>query len=426
MRHCAYVLGLISLVVVFSHAGMALGQGYGSDLQNVMGPASGGMAGVSTARPQDVPSAIFGNPATLAQFEGTQFTLGGAWIEGYPTVVNDGSLNQLSPGTPFNATSRTQGGVASEIGVAQDLRPLGLPGTMGMGLAGLSNLGDEYRGRVPESANPAAFNNLNDESAAYMILGLNMGAGFQLTDRLSVGAAMTLGTGFEQLAFIGPVSGSAMVNAYALRGTVGVDYDVDDCNTVGFYYQSKMGFDFPNAVRVGTNYHDVKIAQPTTFGFGIANRSLMDGNLLIAADVYYKLWEDAALWQDVWLNQWALAVGTQLTRGKMKYRLGYSWNSNPTNHEVGTSFDGIPVSRDQLQFYQASILPAVNQNRITGGIGRQDFLLPGMDLDLFAGGMLPASDNFGPHNSASLAVYYIGMGMTWRFDSCKQQVEAEK
>jgi len=237
---------------------------------------------------------------------------------------------------------------------------------------------------------------------------------------------MTLGTGFEQFAFIGPVVSSAMVNAYALRGTVGVDYDLDDRNTVGFYYQSKMGFDFPSGFRVGTNYQDVKIAQPTTFGLGIANRSLMDGNLLIAADAYYKLWEDAALWQDFFVNQWAIAIGTQLTRGKMKYRLGYSWNSNPTNHDVGTSFDGIPVLKDQLQFYQAAILPAVNQNRITGGVGRQDFLLPGMDLDLFAGGMLPASDNFGPHNSASMASYYIGMGMTWRFDSSKQHADEDK
>ncbi len=418
MRYSTHILGLIIIVVVAAHAGLAHGQGYGSDLQNIMGPASGGMAGVSTARPQDVPSAIFGNPATLTQFEGTQFTLGGGWIEGYPTVTNDGSLNQVSPGTPFSATSRTQGGVASEIGVAQDLHAIGVAGTMGMGLAGLSNLGDEYRGRVPESS--MFFNNLNNESASYLVLGLNVAAGFQLTDRLSVGAAATLGTGFEQLAFIGPVTGSAMVNAYALRGTVGVNYDLDDCNTLGFYYQSKMSFDFPNAIRVGTNYQDVRMAQPTTLGLGIANRSLMDGNLLIAADAYYKLWQDAALWQDVWLNQWAFAVGTQYTSGNTKYRLGYSFNSNPTNHEVGTSFDGIGgLTRDQIQFYQAAILPAVNQNRITGGIGRQDFLLPGMDLDLFAGGMLPASDNFGPHNSASLAVYYIGMGMTWRFDACK-------
>ena len=250
-----------------------------------------------------MPSALFGNPATLAQFQGTQFTLGGGWVEGYPTISNDGSLNTLSPGTPFHVTSRTEGAAATEIAATQDLRPLGMPGTMGLGIAGISGGGAEYRGEVPENGF------LNNESGEYLVLGINLGAGFQLTDRLSVGATMTLGTGFEQLGFVGPIVSSAMVNAYALRGTVGFDYELNDCNTVGFYYQSKMSFSFPDAIRVGTNYQDVRIAQPTTFGLGIANRSLMDGNLLLAADVYYKLWEDAALWQDIMVNQWALALG---------------------------------------------------------------------------------------------------------------------
>ena len=85
------------------------------------------------------------------------------------------------------------------------------------------------------------------------MLGINLGAGFQVTDRLSVGATMTLGTGFEQLGFVGPLVNSAMVNAYALRGTVGVDYDLNECTTLGFYYQSKMSFNFPDAVAVGSS-----------------------------------------------------------------------------------------------------------------------------------------------------------------------------
>ena len=76
-----------------------------------------------------------------------------------------------------------------------------------------------------------------------------------------------------------------------------------------------MSFQFPDAVVVAGNYRDLRIDQPETVGFGFANRSLMDGNLLIAGDVYYKLWENAALWQDVFVNQWAFAFGTQLTRG---------------------------------------------------------------------------------------------------------------
>ncbi len=410
MRPFKYALGLAILFAVSAHAGLARGQGYGTDLQNVMAPASGGMAGVSIARPQDVPSAIFGNPAALAQFQGTQFTLGGGWAEGYPTVTNNGVGNG---GVPFSATSRTEGGAATEIGVAQDLRALGLAGTLGLGLAGISGGGAEYRGDVP-----GAF--INNESNDYLVLGINVGAGFQLNDRLSVGATMTLGSGFEQLGLVGPIVGSAMVNGYALRGTLGFDYELNDCNTLGFYYQSKMSFDFPNALRVGTTYYDCRIAQPTTLGLGIANRGLMEGKLLIAADVYYKLWDDAALWQDIMVNEWAFAVGAQLTRDEMKYRVGYSYNSNPINHSVGSSFDGIPgpIASD-IQLFQASCAPYVNQHRITGGIGRQDLLFQGLDLDLFAGGLLPASDSFGKNNSASLALYYVGVGLTWRYDAAK-------
>jgi long-chain fatty acid transport protein len=422
MRKRAHVLDLAIIIAVAAHANLARGQGYGSNLQNVMAPASGGMAGVSIARPQDVPSAIFGNPAALTQFEGTQFTLGGAWAEGYPTVTNDGSLNRQSPGTPFSATSRTQGGTVPEIGVTQDLRAIGMAGTLGLGIAALSNCGAEYRGGVPESPDL-----LNNTSGQYFVLGINLGGGFKVTDRLSVGAVMTLGSGYEQLGFTAPAISSAMVSDFALSGTVGVDYDLNDCNTVGFYYQSKMSFDYLNGVRLGSNYQDVRIDQPATLGLGIANRSLMDGNLLIAADVYYILWENAALWQDVMVNEWAFAVGAQLTRGKMKYRAGYSFNSNPTNHNVGNNFDGIiGVGADAIQLYQASSVPFINQHRIAGGIGRQDLLIPGLDIDLFAGGLLPASDSFGEHNTASLAIYYLGAGLTWRYDACRQHADAEQ
>jgi hypothetical protein len=103
----------------------------------------------------------------------------------------------------------------------------------------------------------------------------------------------------------------------------------------------------------------------------------------------------------------------------MKYRVGYSFNSNPMNHSVGGSLDGIGTASDFVQLFQASSAPFVNQNRITGGIGRQDLLLPGLDLDLFGGGLLRESDNFGRFNSASLAMYYVGLGLTWRYDACK-------
>lgn len=379
------------------------GQGYGTDTQNVLTPAAGGMAGTSIALPQDVPAALFGNPSTLAQFKGTEFTLGGAWVEGYPTVTRHGLL---LPEANFSATSGTQGFVSPQIAVAQDLRGAGLPGTMGIGLAGTSGLGAEYRGRAP------AGSIVNDFSTEYMVLGLNAGAGFELTDRLSLGATMTLGTGFEQL---GLVSNSAMVHDYALRGAFGLDYDLNPYNTIGVFYQTKESFRFPDAVLVNGVYRDIRLEQPETIGFGFANRKLMDGDLLLAADVYYKLWEEAAGYSNIFVNQWAFAFGAQLTRGRLKYRVGYSYNTNPINHNVGSSFSGLPIVQDRIYLLQASETAAINQHRLTGGIGCDDILFPGLDLDMFAGGLFKASDDFGPNTTASVAAYYVGLGLTWRF-----------
>lgn len=72
-----FLITVVAAIVVTCVGHTAYGQGYGSDSQNVLTPGAGGMAGVSIAQPQDVPAAVFGNPSTLAQFRGTQFTLGG-------------------------------------------------------------------------------------------------------------------------------------------------------------------------------------------------------------------------------------------------------------------------------------------------------------------------------------------------------------
>jgi long-chain fatty acid transport protein len=178
-----------------------------------------------------------------------------------------------------------------------------------------------------------------------------------------------------------------------------------------------MDFQFPNAVRFLDNYRDLNVSQPETIGLGVANRSLMGGNLLLAADVYYKLWDNAPLWDDVFVNQWAFAVGAQLTRGKLKYRLGYSYNTNPVNHSVGDNLDGFPVGQAFVQLFQASSAAAISQHRITAGIGLQGFLVPTLDLDLFAGGLFNAHDTFGD-SQTSLAMYYLGMGLTWRYGDC--------
>ena len=223
---------------------------------------------------------------------------------------------------------------------------------------------------------------------------------------------MTLGTGFSEF---GLTQNSAMVHDYALRGTLGMDYVLNCNNTVGFFYQTRESFQFPNAIFVNGSYRNVRLDQPETFGLGFANHQLMNGNLLLAVDVYYKPWENATGYSDIFIDQWAFALGGQMTRGKMKYRLGYGYNTNPINHNVGSTFNGYPVVQDRIYILQASETAVINQHRLTAGVGREDFLFRGVDLDLFAGGLFNASDEFGPNTSVSVAAYYLGLGLTWRF-----------
>ncbi len=195
-----------------------------------MNPAAGGMAGVSVARPQDVQSAFTGNPATLAQFLGTQFSFGGGWVEPTINVDNDATL-PLAGIDSFDAKSQQPGSALGNIAVTQDCSALGLPVTWGIGLLSGVGLGVKYVD-VPES-----------NGSASSLLGLNIGSGVgvQLTDRMAVGAQLVV----TSAVLDGPFSGlSAATTAYGIRGLFGTTYDVADYTTLGFYWMTEQSFRF--------------------------------------------------------------------------------------------------------------------------------------------------------------------------------------
>ena len=289
---------------------------------------------------------------------------------------------------------------------------MGLPGAFGVGLAGIERPGSEYRNMAP-SGNLHLLNNVSNE---YLVLGVNVAAGFELQRSAFRRGGMTLGNAFEQLGFVGPLSSSAMVNDYALRGTFGLDYNVNHVqHDSRDYYQSRMDFQFTDGVRFTDPISQTPL---TTISASTSRKpseselptAAIGSDLLIAADVYYKLWDDAGPLARCDGEPVGVAVGTQLTRGKIKYRLGYSYNSNPINHSVGESLDGFPVAQEQIQLFQAACVAFVNQHRITGGIGYQGFIVPTLDLDLFAGGLFNASDQFGSNTQTSLAVSILAWG----------------
>ena len=393
----AVVVGHLAVI-----AQVAWAQSYGIEVHNTLMPASGGMAGASIARPQDVQSAINGNPATLTQFRGTQFSVSGAWVEATYDITQLDPLPLVGV-EPFSAKSGTPGAAAGNIGVTQDFTALGMPVTVGMGLMTNAGAGVDFRG-VPES---------NGTSAQYLALDIPIAVGVNLTDRFSIGGTLILGSSFLDGPF---VDLGGMTPAFALRGTVGLNYDLGCDTSVGCYWQSLKSFTFDDAVvfRDGTT-SDLKFAHPENLGLGIANSSLCNGRLLLAMDVLYKQHSKADFLRAIYNDQWVYQFGAQYSvTPRLRLRAGYSYNENPMRAAVLDSVGGVtlPDGVPAVRYIQGQFA-AIGQHHLTGGVGLRD-VLPGLDMDLMAGGMFEAEDQFAG-TIASVESYWIGTGITWRF-----------
>lgn len=382
-------------------------QTLGLELHNVVMPASGGMGGVSIARPQDFLSGINGNPASLTQFQGTQFTFSGAWAEATFNQTQSGNIPFAGPPivTPFSAKSSAPGSAVANIGVAQELSELGLPATLGVGFVTTSGALTNYT-HVPQSGGTGT---------GLFVFNLPVSLGVDMTERWSIGTSVALGIGIYDAPFVGV---SNMVMDYAVRGTIGTNYKLNDCNTIGGYYQTKQNFNFENGFIINPGLAqiplDVALDMPENLGLGIANTALMDGKLLLGVDLVYKLWDNADTFGTIYDNQLAVQLGSQYSIGKYRLRSGYVWAENPMDQAPGPNIGGVIQTDLRAVRYTQGLLAVTSQHRISGGVGIQDFL-PGIDLDVMAGGMFRDSEQLGNFTSTSIASYWLGGGMTWRF-----------
>lgn len=399
-------VGLLLAGLTAGNSRPAGAQGFGIELHNNLMPASGGMAGASLSQPQDLQSAINGNPATLRRFEGTQFSFGGAWADVNYSVTQNASLPLVGV-DPFSAVSGTPGGLMGNIGVTQDLDSSGLPATMGLGFISNAGAGVDFR-NVPES---------NGTSAQYLALDLVAGLAVDLADRLSFGASTTIGTSFIDGPF---VDLGGMTGTYGFRGTVGLNYCLAPQTSIGAYWQSKKNLAFDDAALLpNSTAVDIAFDHPSNFGIGMAKGDLMGGRLLLSTDVLYINHSSADFLGALYNDQWCFQFGSQYALDqRARLRLGYAYNDNPMRDAQAISVGGVnlPDGIPALRYVQGQFA-AIGQHRVTCGIGIRDFQ-PGMDVDLFAGYGFDADDQFAATVVDLSNNYWVGFGSTWRFGAC--------
>ena len=486
----------IGLLASLGVSGTAYAGPYGYDLHNVLAPRSGGMAGTSIARPLDNVSAIFGNPAALTDWTGTEFTFGATFykpevrldhsgalaLPTYAGAVPQAALDHVGLGEDVSygqalgcegsfcissaefddAVNGNEGYIVPQVGVTQDLRPLGLPAVLGAGLTAVSGIGVEFR-HVEETLGLGA---------EFIVLGANFSLGWELNEQVSIGGAATVTYAYLDL---GLAATSGVTHDTGMRGTLGITYDdIVPGTRLGMFYMTELqhvfddmvavpDFDVPadNALegygqRGKVRYASVPIEEPRTIGIGLANETFMDGNLLVAVDVMWKNWADTDFWGDVYEDQWIYSVGAEMKMGNWRFRGGYGYADDPTDRDAdhikalpyvcssATTCNAIPVGnandnivhlgQSVLEYLQASQTEVIYRHRATLGVGYMGFLAPFLNIDGHIGVQFKERNHYsaGPIQTAGDPVlggldgtstvtaadvwsWHAGFALTWNF-----------
>lgn len=383
-------------------SGAALASNYGTDLNLTMMPAAGGMGGTGIARPQDLGSSVFGNPATLTQWQGTNFMFGATFYSVGVDAEHDGSTS----GTAWSGDSEAGPYLVPNVAVSQSL---GDNTVLGAGLTVVSGVGSDFRGEAGSL----------DPLAEILVFGANAGLAHRVTDNLSLGAMVTIGMGLGQA---GLTSNTASTSNFGVRGTLGATYAAGD-TTLGAYYRSPLAIKYENMVQYSaTGFHSPTFEQPQEVAVGLANEGLMNGQLLLAADVIWKDWSSADSYRDIYDDQTVIAIGAQYTTGPYKFRAGFTHADSPIKSNVGSSVGNITsllvgggtvaMNPALTQYVQATNAEVIWEDQISAGFGMQ--LSSNISLDAHVGYSLNRDEQIGA-TKVDAGAWQAGVAFNWHF-----------
>ncbi len=400
------------LIGMLTSSSVAFSGTFGTDLNNNLLPATGGMGGASVARTVEPAAAVFGNPATLTEYnQGTSFTFGATYFDHTLTAKENHTGGFIDAFVPagFEKESRTDPYLVPTVAVTQAFSENLV---VGMGVTVQSGVGSDFR----ESGLGG------DPIGELVMFNANLGVGYKLTENLSLGATATLGNGYFQASLS---QNTASTHAFGARGTLGVKYDMG-ATSFGAYYKTELVLEYDDYISDGSGgFWSDDVAQPEEFAIGIANNSFMGGNLQINADVIHKNWSSANFYKDFYRDQTVIALGAQLTTGPAQWRIGYSHARDPikrnlspgvigigNNDVIGSPVGPLPVTGAVVEYFQATNAAAIWEDTVTAGVGYQ--LMPNIKVDVHAAYTIERDQDISSLNIEASA-WQAGLGLTWAF-----------
>lgn len=259
-----------------------------------------------------------------------------------------------------------------------------------------------------------------EPTVTYINFGANAAAAYELTPKTSIGASMTLA---YSLLEVGLLSGAGIQEAFGVRGGVGVIHNLGPVK-VGLNYNSPLEMDYDNSVRTSSGFSDVQLQQPQELILGVSSTPELWPNLMVEANLIYKNWDDADLYEDIWRDTYTLQLGGQYAlTDKLKLRAGYSYttdllkenglgNSLAGLTDLQTPLGAVQINPGVLQLVQATLADPTWNNNITIGLGYE--LTEKLSANVHAGYA------WGPDRTVGVfeietSVISAGAGLTWNF-----------
>lgn len=421
----------LPIPMIFFAAAPAAAAPRGSEFDTTLTPAAGGMEGVAIARAPDPVAMLFANPATLGQLKGrTSFTLGASFVS--PTLDASGPATGVFGGAPsdanppltgaFSGTSRLDLVGAPHAAAVQRFTDKFV---MGFGVTAISGLGGDFRD----------VEGIPNLSSDLKVFGANLGAAYDVTDRLTLGATATLGIGALQ---IGLTDISSSVNDFGVGGTVGATYEAGPI-ILGAAWKAPLSITYRQVLEVAQDdFAGVELTQPWEAQFGLATSDAFLKNTYVAFDYRFKAYGRASTYQDIWRGLHTGSLGVQHTietpLGAMFLRGGYTLTSRlrKPDEELGSTFAGnsfvanpnfdpatsppeaalFPVTPTFLQLAQGTIANGYWRQSVSLGAGWR--AMETMRLDINGDLAFDGTVEKGPFRSEG-RVWSVGMGITWTF-----------
>lgn len=381
---------------------VATAANFGTDLNLTMMPAAGGMGGVGIASPQDVGAAVFGNPATLSQFKGTQFMLGGTFYDVDVDAKHDGL------GLKWEGNSKAGPYLLPNIAVTHELTD---QLTMGSGVSVISGVGSDFRGKEGSL----------DPLAEIIVFGVNAGLAYRLNHNFSLGAMATIGFGLGQA---GLVENTASTSGFGLRATLGAAYHHKN-TVIGGYIRTPLAIKYDKLIKYDAGkYHDPTFEQPGEIAIGVSNSSLMNGHLLLELNITYKDWNSAEAYKDLYDSQTVYSFGAQLTTGDLKWRAGLIHTDSPIKENVGNHIGDIDslyiaalggktaLNPGLVHYVQAVNTEVIWEDQVTFGVGWD--INKTVSLDFHAAVALKRDEQIGG-TKVDAGAWQTGAALSWKF-----------